>query len=271
MHYCDSCENKLKDAKYLWINERIYKSCPACSNNAGEDIFYRCPEDFGTTKKRISSNNPAGLQSYCSKCRSNKQGPHENAITCSELSSKNGVVISEIRFLPMSKDIFPTYEDAKEFILYEMPNRGNIYYYMKSKMDCKDNAFILFQHAGTLIGYAIFDKMIALDEPINVDDAIYTGYYVFKSGSIRLFKNPITADMFSKIDPMFKAFSQSHQIKPVGILPTIFKVIEDGEGSIRPNDNITSLPEEIDEQEGKGLKEGHKKQIIVNAYERNLF
>lgn len=233
MDYCISCSIDVTEAKYLLIETDVYKSCPRCSQNAGEHVFYECPEAFGRTEKRITNYNLMGLQSRCSKCRSNKQGPHANAIMCSEVKKKAGTIISEIRFLPMSTSVFSNYEEAKDFLLYDMPARGNTYYYMKSQMDSLVNSLVLFQFEGRLIGYAVFEEKNDFDEPIYEDGAEYSGYYRFREGSIRVLKTPITTDIFKEIDKEFKNFNQSYQRKPVGMLPALFELINTGKGTVK--------------------------------------
>ncbi len=268
MDFCKSCKDNVSEAKYLLMNDRIYKSCPGCSKNAEQHVFYACPSAFGRTEKRITNYNPMGLQSHCGRCRAGNQGPYEEAIYCSDIKNKQGVIISEIRFLPMSKMIFPTYEDAIEFLLSNMPKRDNTYYYMKSKMDCLKNSFVLFQYDGQLIGYAVFEKEHKLAEPLPDNGFTYYGYYQFQKGSIRILDTPITADAFASIDSKFTGFNQSHQRKPVGILPALFELIYEDGITIGEEKEIT-IPEEINEHDGAMLKEGQKKQIVVNAYERN--
>lgn len=267
---CDFCGNPLSDAQYLLVNDVVYKSCPGCSVDSKQHIHYFCPDAFGTTAKRITSNNPMGLQSHCAKCRSNKKGPHENAFPCSKVKECEGYIISEIRFLPMSQSVFFTYEEAKHFIVDTMPKRGGIYYYMKSKMDCPTNAFVLFQYSGELIGYAIHTNTVEFDDPLTLSDGNeYNGYYQFAPGSITFLNKPITKDEFASIAPTFKTFNQSHQKKVVGLLPAIFEIINGKQGFIKSSSFLTCLPEEINEQENDVLVEGAKKQITVNAYERN--
>lgn len=48
------------------------------------------------TNKRITSNNPMGLQSHCGRCRANSPGIHEGGIRCAKV--KKEMIISEIRF-----------------------------------------------------------------------------------------------------------------------------------------------------------------------------
>lgn len=272
MANCDFCGNPLSDAQYLLVKDVVYKSCPNCSVDSKQHIHYFCPDAFGTTTKRVTVNNPMGLQSHCAKCRSSKKGPHENAFPCSEVKRSEGYIIKEIRFLPMSQSIFPTYEEVKRFIVEIMPNRGGTYYYMKSKMDCSANTLVLFQYGGELIGYAVHTNTVELDEPLTLADGNeYNGYYQFAPGSITLLNKPITKDEFASIDSSFKAFNQSHQKKVVGLLPAIFELISGKGGFTKSSSFDVGLPEEIDDKDVGTLIEGAKKQVTVNAYERNPY
>ena len=270
MSMCDFCGNPLSDAQYLLVKDIVYKSCPNCSVDNNQHIHYFCPESFGTTSKRITSNNPMGLQSHCAKCRANKKGPHENGFPCSKVKESDGHIIKEIRFLPMSDKIFPTYEDVKKFIVEIMPSRGGTYYFMKSKMDCPANTFVLFQYGVELIGYAVHSGTVELENPLVFSDGNeYNGYYQFAPGTITLLNKPITKEDFASIDLSFKGFNQSHQKKVVGLLPAIFEIIKGKGGYIKSSSFESGLPEEIEEKEVGAIIEGAKKQVTVNAYERN--
>ena len=269
METCINCKKSISDAKFLLLNNTVYKSCPKCSAVAKKHIFYKCPDAFGQTEKRITANNPMGLQSYCSNCRSEKGGPFENAVSCDNIADMEGYIINEIRFLPMGSSVFPSYEDAKEFIMNTMPNRGDTFYYINSKMNCPENTIVLFQFGGKLIGYAVYSNTVELDKPVEFEDGnLYKGYYQFVPGSITFLDNPITKEDFAGIDSSFKSFGQSYQKKPVGLLPAIFGIISGKGGGIKPSVYDVTLPEEIEESTGN-LVEGLKKQVTVNAYERN--
>lgn len=78
---CRYCGRPLDES----IRSGEYKSCPNCSqsNDYGEHIFYP-NEKFGFTDKRISSNNPDGIQSWCEPCRASNSQCNPNGIRCSE-------------------------------------------------------------------------------------------------------------------------------------------------------------------------------------------
>ena len=50
-------------------------------------VFYRYPEDFGTTEKRSTSLNPDGPQSYCTKCRANQKA--SGGILCTKIEQED--------------------------------------------------------------------------------------------------------------------------------------------------------------------------------------
>jgi len=65
---CKLCQRPLNEAQWRIIDQ--YKSCPRCSTENGEEhVYYKYPDDFGTTDKRSTTKHPEGAQSYCVKCR----------------------------------------------------------------------------------------------------------------------------------------------------------------------------------------------------------
>lgn len=62
-----------------------YKSCPQCSQRCGEHVFYPTIK-FGWTERRITDNNPTGIQSWCTRCRGNQHGPYPDGIKCSDFN-----------------------------------------------------------------------------------------------------------------------------------------------------------------------------------------
>lgn len=271
MARCKTCKNKLNEAQYALIKGEIYKSCPQCSTNNGEKhCFYKCPDDFGQTERRISLNNPLGLQSYCSRCRANHTGPHDGAILCSGLAEKGGYLISEIRFLPMGTTVFSTKEEVLTFLTETMPNRGYTYFFQNHKISCPSGTLMLFQYHAELLGCAVYVESSDFDQPRLLDDGnTYKGEYRFAPDSLILFDEPILAEDFKKIDSSFNGFSQAARKMAPGLLPAIFDLARrKGIQYQQSVDTAFYLPEEISVSE-QTLKEGVKKQITVNAYERN--
>lgn len=76
---CKYCGKPLEDAQV----RGEYKSCPKCSKNVGEHIFY-LESRFGFTEKRVTPNNADGIQSWCTRCRTHHEGPYGDGIRCSE-------------------------------------------------------------------------------------------------------------------------------------------------------------------------------------------
>ena len=267
MSKCNCCNNILADSIYLLLNEQCYKSCPKCSQRVGQHVFYHCPDKFGSTSARASENSPMGIQSQCSKCRSNKNGPHTDALICSKAIEKVGHIIPEIRILPMSSEMFPTDELLLEFLTETMPNRGYTYYYPSNKLNSPAGTLILFQYKAKLWGYAILSDIVEFGTPQKLEDgSLYKGYYQFKSNSLVIFENPITSDEFKSINPYFKGFSQAIQKMSAGLLPSIIGLLKHNKTYRILQKDSPVFPEEIDES---ATTEGAKKQIIVNAYERN--
>lgn len=75
---CPVCKKPLNISQ--WKNG--YKSCPACSQNAGIHIFYKYPDAFGNTSLRATKKHPDGPQSHCEHCRGGAIGPHCNWLKC---------------------------------------------------------------------------------------------------------------------------------------------------------------------------------------------
>lgn len=77
---CKHCKLPLEEAQ----ERGETKSCPHCSQNCGEHVFY--PKTmFGWTAKRATSNHPTGIQSWCTRCRGNDDGPYDDGIKCSDM------------------------------------------------------------------------------------------------------------------------------------------------------------------------------------------
>lgn len=262
---CDFCGNPLNQSQYVIDNNKLYKSCPECSQKSKEHIHYSCPEAFGTTKARASKNDPLGMQSQCAKCRSKKAGPHENAKKCSELEKANGFIINEIRTLPMSNSIFKSEDDIVEFLLDTMPNRNYVYYYKSAKIKNPIGVLMFFQYNGKLWGYAV-----CIDD-VEEGYGDYSGFYRFSPNAFCVFEKPITTEEWKNIDVEFTSFGRAaKEIKPT-FLPAIFHVItQKGKIDAEKNKNIFVYGEEIS-KELPEITEGAKKQVIVNAYERNAY
>lgn len=83
---CNHCGKPLKESIRINIEDRVYKSCPLCSQENGKyHVFYSFPKEFGTSTKRITANHPEGDQSYCTVCRGGKQIARTDGILCKDL------------------------------------------------------------------------------------------------------------------------------------------------------------------------------------------
>ena len=77
---CEHCELPLEDAQEYGLDTMglLYKW-----------IHHDCHsmnKTFTWTEKRVTSNNPTGIQSWCTRCRGNDNGPYSDSIKCSELT-----------------------------------------------------------------------------------------------------------------------------------------------------------------------------------------
>lgn len=175
----------------------------------------------------------------------------------------NDPKINEIRLLPMSsKYEFPdmSYKEIQNnFFLNTLINeRDGHYHFRNSGISAPTGSLILFQIFSSVIASAKLVKIIKHDKPI---DGIYYGTYVFDSKSIRVFE-PILAEEIKKIDNNFNNFTQVKQKIDSSKYKEIMSLIELKSSQI-------TLPEEISNDDAQKYTEGSKKQIFVNAYERN--
>lgn len=173
--------------------------------------------------------------------------------------------ISEIRFLPMGKNIFSTYDEVSKFILSTLPKRGGLYYFKKQRMRCNSNILVLFQYSAQLIGCGVL--LSTVDEATELGTEHYHGYYRFASETIQLFEVPIIGSEYRTIDSSFTRFGQGMKKVPLDCFTSIIKLIEN-RTTIR-SENFSTLPEELDKEQFPTLIEGAKKSITINAYERN--
>lgn len=175
----------------------------------------------------------------------------------------NNPKIKEIRLLPMSsKYEFPnvSYNEIQEFFFQNnlINEKDGHYNFRSSGINTPSGTLILFQIDNAVIASAKLIKIIKHEKPI---DGIYKGAYVFDTSSIRVFE-PITAEEIRKIDQKFKNFSQAKQKLDSNKFEEIMALID-----LKSNQVI--IPEEIPSEEVEKYTEGSKKQIVVNAYERN--
>lgn len=175
----------------------------------------------------------------------------------------NNPKIKEIRLLPMSsKYEFPDmdYKAIQEsFFLNTLIHEKDGYYNFRSTgINTPSGTLILFQIDNAVIASAKLIRITKHEKPVN---GIYNGAYVFDTNSIRVFE-PITSEEIRRIDPNFNKFTQSKQKLDSNKYEEIMALID-----LKSNQVI--IPEEIPSEEAEKYTEGSKKQIVVNAYERN--
>lgn len=177
--------------------------------------------------------------------------------------------IPEIRVLPMDKNNeFKTYEAAVNFLTKEMVERKGKYQYKKRGMICNENSLVLFQYDSKLIGCARLLKRIKYNEPIIYSKKdICKGCFRFDIDSIVIFDEPITESEIRSIDDHLVELENVKQSIKIKYLKSVLKLIHNKKKSLQYVDSVVLL-EEIDENDA-GIPEGAKKQITVNAYERN--
>ena len=181
----------LNKSLFMLRKGTLYKTCPSCSVAHGKEVFYNCPEYFGY---RHDEQGKPYSQSLCMRCRGRSTAPASlyNGHTFLE---NNDVVVPQIRILPLSADIFDTYEKVKNFFLKELPSRGNKYYYKAHNLSVEKNTLILFQYVGNIIGYGLFanESTIAENDPNYAYG--YRGYYIFAENSIKILSSPIKGNI----------------------------------------------------------------------------
>lgn len=128
--------------------------------------------------------------------------------------------IQEIRFLPMSKKEFPTYDLVKEFLNLTLQERKGLYYYKRRNIKFDNKILVLFQYDGKLISSAI---MVGQNNDFNNND--YSGYYIFNMESLYVFEEAITRNEFNNIDDSFKGFNQSTRKTNLMYLDLIIEII----------------------------------------------
>lgn len=117
------------------------------------------------------------------------------------------VTVKNIRILPLNKDDFPSYEDARKFIENGFHKDGEFYPgCINISMDnfCS-NTLVLFQYKGNIIGSGILK--------IKSTDELYHKYYfLFDMDTVNVFEEPITSSELKHVVKEFKRFNSAPQI-----------------------------------------------------------
>ena len=185
-------------------------------------------------------------------------------VPISPMKSKQQVPIldKQIRILPMSKGLeFQNYstEDIQQiYFLDDLINKQNYFYYFREVgMSCAPNSLVLFQFDNAIVACAVLKETHKYSNPV---DGVYKGAFEFFADSIQVFE-PICIEKLQSITPEIIRFSQVKQRIAWNKLKDIQNLILQKQLSLYPN--------EINVQNNKTFFEGAKKQVVVNAHERN--
>lgn len=168
---------------------------------------------------------------------------------------------SEIRIIPMSKEEFANKsveEVQNDYFKDELINENKCEYYYRTKgIKCEQNTLFLFQYDNHIIASAILEEIEQFPSETKGE---YRGSWKLKQDSICVF-DPITCEELQYVVPELSRFSQSKQRIDSKYRDKISELIQ------RKTKPI--IAEEITAEQRVGLIEGAKKQIYINAYERN--
>ncbi len=175
---------------------------------------------------------------------------------------KTSYLEKQIRILPMCKSLeFQNYniEDIQQkyFLGDLIKKQKGFYYFREAGMYCASNSVILFQFDNQIVAYAVLKEIHKYNE-LYPDK--YKGAFEFFIDSIKVFE-PISFEDIRDVIPEIAHFSQVKQIINWERLDSIEKLIS--------KKQMLLYPEELRMQEKQIFIEGAKKQVIVNAYERN--
>lgn len=233
----------LNRSLFMLRNGFLYKTCPSCSVAHGKNVFYNCPEYFGY--RHDDAKRPY-TQSLCMKCRG--RSPASSILPeGSTLLEDGDIIVPEIRILPLSSQIFNSYDKVIEFLLKELPLRGNTYYYKSHNLVVSKNTLVLFQYSGSIIGYAFYEDEASIDETDPKYAEGYRGYYVFAENSIKILSSPINNDtMFEKFS--VRLSQATSRIRPA-YFPILMELFDEG-----CDDEIEAENKNIDEKTIKEIR-----------------
>lgn len=170
--------------------------------------------------------------------------------------------IPEIRIIPMSKTLEFNNQSIgvvqQEFFIKDLKSIYDCLFYLRvGGIYCPRNTLLLFQYDNRIIACAKLIEVIKYKKPY---DGVYDEALSLDRSSIRVF-DPIMPTELKVIDHEFKKFSQARQLININCLTSLLKLINDKKDY--------QIAEEIPEENADKLFEGAKRQIAVNAYERN--
>ena len=133
--------------------------------------------------------------------------------------------VDEIRFLPNSKDVFPSYNDFTNFIKQTLVKRNGRYNYPGHAMRSANNTLVFLQYDGKLVASSILLDTIrgkCCDEVGN----IYAGHYIFDMDTMVIYNSPITREQIEGIYNEFNGFSQCKQQLDISLLEKLLKIVK---------------------------------------------
>lgn len=219
---CAHCSFPLNCALYAIIGNRLYKTCPSCSQRIGSHQFFECPNTFGLSPARGNSHVSMGVQSSCYLCRGNKEAP-VSEWSCENNEEHGFNLISSVRLLPMSEERLPSGMSMEDFLTHEIPQRHGTYYFGHSHINNAKGCLFLFQYHGQIIGHAYCSHVERYKEA-NSDGE--HGYYTLNPKTIALYINPLTSAEFSMIDRGITRFNQTSQEVSLSSLPLLFSLMQ---------------------------------------------
>ncbi|MFD2045706.1 hypothetical protein ACFSTA_18655 [Ornithinibacillus salinisoli] len=124
-------------------------------------------------------------------------------------------------------------------------------------MNAPNGSLVLFQFDNLIIASAGLQSIEKFEMP---EEQQYYGAYKFDINTVKVFQ-PITLAEINKIDSNITRFSQSKQEINSSLMSEIQELIHKKQKGL--------IAEELPVYESQKLKEGAKKQVLVNSYERN--
>jgi predicted HNH restriction endonuclease len=164
--------------------------------------------------------------------------------------------IKNIKIFPLDVSKEPS-DITIEKLQNKLINDENYPPFSENNLKLQKETFVLFHFKNQIIASG---KLFKVKTPDTKSEDRDKNHYIFDKNSIKIFK-PITKKELRDIDKDFINFSQSKQDIGSYCYESIMELIQ--------LKSSTFIPEEITEESSNKFKEGAKKEITVNAYERN--
>ena len=162
--------------------------------------------------------------------------------------------ITEIRVLPSNVATFPTIDSFEHFIEVTMVNRGGLYYFPGSMMQCAPRTLVLFQYRNEIRAVGILIEAKRQDV-VDENGVQYSGYYKFIIPTLKYLNESITKEEFASVVPGFPGFNQTKHRISLDYLKNIVSLIESKTGYFE-SERIDDFNEPLT---------GDEKEVIVKA------